>query len=230
MLSECKLRVNDGGKRITYHVWASPTFPGIGTMNTLSHGGYDVESAEVETEGVRIKKEDIVNFVSDDASIKREEMEHSFDILQTAFKSIFEKIEEGKKESIEAFSGFGSCAYVTLSRDVETSPIKTTDATQEIVTKLEIATDKKEYESEETITIRGVLEINGEPAKGKEVTVETIQFVIGQEYHHEPKRVLTDENGAFLTQTKLELDATDTLQVVAIYKGSKSEPYRFTVG
>jgi len=230
MLRECKFKKRDDrGRLIEYRVWASPTFPGVGTLNALSRGGYDVVDVEV-ADGQVVKKDSI------DKILKGNET--STFLLNYITESIDDALDSIKKKTTEAFSSFGSCAYVTLSRNVESSraeeavvsPVTTSDTTQEIVTRLEIATDRKEYKSEETITITGLLEINGKPAVGREVTVDIIQFVIGREFYLAPRKVLTDENGAFVAETKFKLEATDTFQVVARYKGSKSEPYRFTVG
>jgi len=229
MLSNCKFRTRESnGKTITYKVWASPTFPGIGTLNALSQGGYDV--ADVEIEEGRVKKEDITNFVSDNS--EQEIKRNSFDILESTFKTIFEKIEEGKKESIEAFSGFGSCAYVTLSRDIETPTIETetSEEAPEIVTRLELMSDKKEYSSGEQIPMKGTLEINGEPARGKEITIETkMIFETLPPFILKPQRTGTDENGNFKIEVEYETQTRDTYEVVARYGGSKSDPYRFTV-
>lgn len=232
MLRECKFKKrDDGGRLIQYSVWASPTFPGIGTMNALSRGGYDLESAEVEIEGGTISKNVLTDFTGDVA-----QKENSFEFFERAFKPIFEKIDEVKKESVEAFSGFGSCAYVTLSRDLETSPLKTSETSAETSVetdaKLEIKSDKTEYQSGEPVVFSGTLQVDNEAAKGKEVKILVSQFLLRDTnpLTHRPILTLTDENGNFKTETKFETQKKFKFEVVAQYENIKSEPYAFTVG
>lgn len=237
MASKCQFQTAHRGSKITYYVWASPTFPGIGTMNALSRGGYDVK--DVEVEGVKVSKDGIQ--VSDSTG----ELGTRFGFLNYTENTA----KDFKVSSIETFSSFGSCAYVTLARDLdgslfsetpETEPEKTEPPedisqqpekpSEEIVTKFEVKSDKTEYKSGEIIVISGVLQLENEAAQGKKITVEISQFFGPNPLFHSPLTVTTGEDGSFRVETKFEPQTKFRFETVAKYGKIASEPYTFIVG
>lgn len=240
MVSKCQFQTAHRGSKITYYVWASPTFPGIGTMNALSRGGYDVVKVEVG-EKDQVSKDQINGFGSDNPT------KENFVAFQL-FNFIFEKADDVKKESIESFSSFGSCAYVTLARDLdgslfsetpETEPEKTEPKedvqqpekpSEEIITRFEVKSDKENYKSGETIIISGFLQLNNEAAKGKKITVEISQFFGSNPFFHAPLSTTTAEDGGFRVETKFEPQTKFRFEIIAKYGKIASEPYTFTVG
>lgn len=237
MVSMCQFQTSHKGSKITYYVWASPTFPGIGTMNALSRGGYDVKDIEIEGFG-KITKDEVQVFDSTG------ELGSSFGFLQ----DVENTINDYKLSSIETFSSFGSCAYVTLARNLDGSLFSETPQTEpekiepkediqqpekpteEIVTKFEVKSDKENYKSGEDIVISGVLQLNNEAAKDKKITVEISQFFGSNPFFHNPLSATTAEDGSFKVEAKFEPQTKFRFEAIAKYGKIASEPYTFTVG
>jgi hypothetical protein len=116
MISECGFKTHYKGEKITYKVWASPTFPGAGTLNAASKFGYD--TVEVDIGNTKISPEHLSGFSSDEIS-----QDFNYGVFEDLSKWIQyelgpEAAEDRSRSTADAFSRFGSCAYVTLDREL----------------------------------------------------------------------------------------------------------------
>lgn len=116
MLSECSFKTHYNGEKITYKVWASPTFPGAGTLNSASKFGYDV--VDVDIGDTEVTKDDISGFASDSISASAD----SYGFFQKSYEWALDQLginpDDSARSTADAFSRFGSCAYVTLDREL----------------------------------------------------------------------------------------------------------------
>lgn len=100
----------------------------------------------------------------------------------------------------------------------------------EEVSRMEVMADKESYSSGETIVFSGILEINGEPAAGKDVTIELTQVSDFGPVLKGGENVRTNNEGIFNWETEIPTQSKVSFEALVKYEKIQSEPFRFTVG
>jgi hypothetical protein len=146
-------------------------------------------------------------------------------------------VEKDKEESTTTYDwheNFGSCAYVTLSRDLSSvSGIIDQDQQKSSTNQISITIegDKSSYNKNDIATFSGTLR-DGPLLLANEEVKLVLYFLpgIGSPIPLSTQSVLTDGSGKFTWQTQLGGDFNANYQIIAEYNGVKSEPFKFTVG
>jgi hypothetical protein len=145
-------------------------------------------------------------------------------------------VEKDKEESTTTYDwheNFGSCAYVTLSRDLSSvSGIIDQDQQKSSTNQISITIEgDKSYNKNDIATFSGTLR-DGPLLLANEEVKLVLYFLprIENPIPLSTQSVLTDGSGKFTWQTQLGGDFNANYQIIAEYNGVKSEPFEFTVG
>lgn len=280
MIKDCKFKTTFNGEKIKYMVWANPTFPAVGTLNTIGKFGegvtdtfknlvddlskfvssnsssniagtgynahvglkkslspveYAKQSLTIQEALLEASKKDlaIINLNPASTPQQKTDAQNKVDQAQEAVGNATRRLAELQKDEEDpvknSFSQFGSCAYVTLSRDLPGSIISTPTGSQEIVLGItELSTDKT-YAVSDTVSFVGRLEMaSGSPA-GKQIRIYLIKPTqsdqIGQDTPLGFVDVETDQDGLFKGNIKLTdyIAAGGEYKIQAEYQNQKKE-------
>ncbi len=208
IVKECKFKTSYQGKKIKYYVWANPTFPSVGTFNTVGKfvegiglgisrdveavfggifglssdksesisKGYDsgykttgnlvytvyeqqlVEAnSKVDEAKKKLEELEANNAPAEEIEKAKEELEKAQKEVELAAQELKEAKEKLEKEKDDPnrnfFSQFGSCAYVTLSRDLKISTP---------ITKENIEKEAEKLQFSEPVSVNGISTANSE--------------------------------------------------------------------
>lgn len=140
MVSKCKFRTSNRGEKITYYVYASPTFPGaagfkfrsgMSSPSETSIVPEDYRSSRLKKVTISGKSDQINKFLSEDSDLSGNDLIRSEGELSGFFRemAISESALKGLEDSLsnedkrqkafaDPFNNWGSCTYVTLLRDL----------------------------------------------------------------------------------------------------------------